>query len=229
MTNQTNKPIPCPKCSQPLRRIKLLATATYECRHCHSFWLDRNQSNPLRSKDGSQGAEHLMAELTSKNNPDRSLRQAPVAWVISVFLQFVLPLPVILIGLVFMILSFTDDSKFQFSPFTLVMAIPLVVLGVHSYHAGKALRQISLTSVPRLNRFLIAATIYGLASSIGLVCGFDANHDWVTKMGMVCFAWLLFFLLPLLPVSLYIHFSKRVKELYLTWDAADSAQSQTGG
>lgn len=162
-----------------------------------------------------------MAELTSKNNLDRSLRQAPVAWVINVFLQFVIPVPVILIGLVFVILSFADDSKFQFSLFTLVMAIPLVALGVHSYYAGKALRKISLTSVPKLNRFMIAATLYGLASSIGLVCGFDTKHDWVTKMGVICFAWLLFFLLPLLPVSLYIHFSKRVKELYLTWDAAE--------
>lgn len=228
MTNQTNNSIPCPKCSQPLRRIKLLATATYECRHCHSFWLDRNQSNPLRSKDGSQGAEHLMAELTSKNNPDRSLRQAPVAWVISVFLKFVLSTAATVIGLVFMVASFTDGSSLQWRPLVLVMAISLVALGVHSYYAGKALRQISLTSVPKLNLFLVAASIYGLVASFGFIFGMADKNNLATKLGAVFYLSMVFINIPLAVLSLYFKHSKRVKELYLTWDAAESAQSQTG-
>lgn len=228
MSNQSKNIIACPKCSNPLRRIKRLTSAMYECRQCHSFWLDRKQPDPLRSQDISPGAEHVMAELTSKNNPDRRLNQVPVAWVISAFLKYALSIVATLIGFVFVILSFTDGSILKFEPFTFLMATSLIAFGIHSYSAGKALRHVTLVSVPRLYRFLDAAALYGIAASLGFAFGLGSENDLTTKLGMALYVLVMFFFIPILVMSLYFRYSKKVKELYLTWDAAESTQSQSG-
>lgn len=229
MSSHARDPIACPRCTQSLRRIKGLKVAAFECRHCHSFWLDRNQSDRPKKQDDIFGAEYRLAELTSKNNPDRNLRQIPLLLVIGFFLHFVLPILAIVLGLVFSLLSVTDGSSLFFKPFILVMAIPLLALGVHSFCAGRMLSQVKLTTVPRFNRFIVAASLYGLVFSIGFAFGYGAENEWATKLGMVLYVWTIFFNLPLLPIALYVQYSKRVKELYLTWDAAESSQSQDGG